>query len=206
MQKLTKVKVPTSLAVPIVGDGAIASQVADGRLLPVMILDTRSRPEVDEVIRVSRQLSGDVTHQWATDLDNADGVMLLVKFQRPVAAELLLRFSIEHQAMLVECVLTGEGMYLQSGRPGDRISTTPSAVRMLVELPDSGFREHWDRLLLKRMTVVMARRLGTSRRKARPVAEEFIKEMRKLPSLRVKQYPTSDTPVNAETECGSTPG
>jgi hypothetical protein len=48
------VKLPGSLAVPIVGDAAIGSQtVADGRMLPVLILDTSSfaRPiEVDALL------------------------------------------------------------------------------------------------------------------------------------------------------------
>jgi hypothetical protein len=100
---------------------------------------------------------------------------------------LILQFSIEHQAVLVECILIGGGVYLQSGVPGDGLMGTMDAPRMLVEIPDTGFRPHWDRLLLKRMTVVMARRVGASRKKARPAAEELIGELKKLASLRMRQ-------------------
>jgi hypothetical protein len=43
--KSRKTTVAGSLVVPIVGDGAIAGPIADGRLLPVLILDTSARPE-----------------------------------------------------------------------------------------------------------------------------------------------------------------
>jgi hypothetical protein len=65
--------------------------------------------------------------------------------------------------------------------------TTMDAQRVLVELPDTGFRPQWERLLLNRMTAVMSRRLGVTRRKARPAAEVVIAEMGKLAGLRMKQ-------------------
>src|SRR5688500_15505757 len=165
--KPQKAHIDVSLAVPILGDAGIASKgVADGRMLPVLILDTSSRPEVAELIRVHRYLpSGDVASQWASRIGDDDTVVLALQFLRPMEVALPLIFSIERHAMLVEAVLTGGGVCLQVGNPGDRLITTTDAGRMLVEVPDQGFRPIWNKLLMERMVTVMARRMGVRRRK-----------------------------------------
>lgn len=181
-------RIDLSLAVPIVGDAAIADRaVADGRMLPVLILDTTGREEIAELIRVHTHLPpGDAVSQWGSKLNNDDDtVILALQFLRPVELDLPLVFSIEKQAMLVEAMLTGGGVCLQAGGSGDRLGSTMDADRMMVELPDSDFRPYWDKLLMERMVTVMARRLGVRRRKARPVAEAFIAEMRKFTAFRM---------------------
>ncbi|MGD9796869.1 MAG: hypothetical protein AB7H43_08250 [Acidimicrobiia bacterium] len=187
MAKPRKTTADPALVVPIAGDAAIAGPVADGRLLPVLILDTSARPELAELIRVHRHLPpGDGRSQWASSRDDDDVVFLQLWFEQPIAADLILRFSIERQAILVESMLSGGGVYLQSGQPGDRLMNTMNEPRVLVELPDTGFRSFWDELLLARMTAVMARRLGVPRRKGRSAAASVISEMRMVARLRMR--------------------
>lgn len=187
MAKPRKTSADGALVVPILGDAAIAGPASDGRMIPALVLDTSSRPDLAELIRVHKLLPspGDVRCQWATSRDNEDTVILHLTFQRPVAAEALLLFSIEDQAILVESMLKGGGVYLQSGEAGDRVMHTLDRPRIMVELPDTGFRPVWDELLMTRMTAVMARRTGLPRRKARPIAEELIAEMRKMAHFRM---------------------
>ncbi|HEX8646559.1 MAG TPA: hypothetical protein VF715_06635 [Thermoleophilaceae bacterium] len=177
--------VPDELIIPIVGDAAIAGPVADGRLVPVLILDTAARPEVTEMVRVHEHLPpGDVLSQWGSALNDDDAVTLLLEFQRPVAVDVTLVFSIERQAVLVESILNAGALYLQPGKPGDRFRDKLDEARILIEVPSTGFEPHWERLLHKRMVKVMAGRLGISRRKARPAAERHIAEIRSLTRLR----------------------
>ena len=125
MSKPRKVTMARSLVVPIVGDAAIAGPIADGRLIPVLILDTSARTDVAELIRVHELLPpGDAQSQWGLSRDNDDDVMLHLKFVRPMDLELILLLSVERQAILVEGMLSGGGVYLQSGVVGDRLSTT----------------------------------------------------------------------------------
>jgi hypothetical protein len=182
-----KAKFHPSLVVPIVGDGALAGAAfADGRLLPVLILETSKRSDVSEVLRIHRFIPvGDAQFRWALSRDTDDGVALWMRFVRPIEVELLLQFSIERQAILVEGMLSGGGVWLQEGSPGDRLATTLEAERLAVELPDVGFRAEWDRFLLRRVTRVIAERAGLSRRKARPLAKETIENMRKMTSFRM---------------------
>lgn len=188
MTKPRKTTADRSLAVPIVGDAAIAGPIAEGRLIPVLILDTKSHPEVAELIRVHAHLpAGDARSQWASSRDNDDDVMLLLSFTQPMDVDLILRFSIEREAILVETMLNGGAVYLQAGEVGDRLMTTMDAHRVLVELPDTGFGPYWEKLLLNRMTIVMARRLGVPRRVGGSAAAAVIGEMRKLVRLRMRR-------------------
>lgn len=188
MTKPRKAKLARSLTVPIIGDAAMAGQVADGRLLPVLILDTSARPEVEELIRVHAHLpGGEATSEWGTSRDRKHQVILVLRFTQPMDVDLILEFSIDRHALIIETMLTGGGVYLQAGADDDRLSTKLDAPRVLVDLPDAGFRKVWDKLLLDRMKVVMARRLGVPRKKAGPHAEHFIAEMRRLAGLRIAQ-------------------
>lgn len=187
MQKPRKVSLPQDLIVPILHDGAIAGPVAEGRLVPVLILDTTKRSDIPELIRVHAHLQpGDATSEWAVSQDDSDQVILHLLFTRPMDVEMLLVFSIERQAILVETMLNASAVYLQAGSPEDSLTTFTEAPRVIVELPDMGFRTHWDERLLERMTTVMSQRLGTSRRKARPVAREAIADIRRLADLRIR--------------------
>ena len=88
---------------------------------------------------------------------------------------------------IFETMLTSGSVILQQGQPGDRYMNNMGKPSMIVELPDTGFRPHWDEMLLARMTKVISSELGIPRRKARPIAAEMIAEMRKLVELRMPQ-------------------
>jgi hypothetical protein len=55
-------------AIPIVSDAAIATDaVGDGRFIPLVILDTRARPDVAELIEIQAKVPpGDVISAWGS--------------------------------------------------------------------------------------------------------------------------------------------
>lgn len=183
-----RARLPSSLIVPIVGDAAIASSELEGRLVPVLIVDASQRPEVAELIRVHSFLPpGDATSVWAVSQDDDDTVFLVLRFARPMELEMMLRFSITRQPLLVEAVLASGGLCLQTGVAGDRLITSMDANRLFIDVPDSGFRPVWDRLLLERLTTDAARRLRVPRRRARAIAEELVTKIRKVTEFRMPQ-------------------
>lgn len=190
MTKARKVAVSRELVVPIVHDGALAGSIADGRLLPVLFIDTSERADVRELLRVHEQLgSGDVEFNWGLSLESKDDAILYLRFLRPMEVKVILLFDVRRQAILVEGILSGGGVYLQDARPGDRLSTTLDAHRVLIELPDTGFRPSWDRYLLKRTTALLRKR-GIPRRTAPHAAATAIREMKKIASLRMRPATT----------------
>lgn len=180
-----KARLPVADLVPIVGDATIAGPIAEGVLIPLVILDISNRPDIAEIIRVHQHLPGDARFRWAGVEGHPDDVVLMLNFERPIEARVVLRFSIETQGVLVETAVTAKAIYLQAGRQGDRFIHDPNRPKLLVELPDDEFRSQWNRLFLNRMTVVLSRQHGLSRRKAEPLARQLIKELRTMTMFRM---------------------
>jgi hypothetical protein len=176
----------TADIVPIVGDASIAGQVAEGVNIPLVILDTSKRSDIAEIIRAQEHLPpGDVTFRWAGVEHRPDEILLILDFERPIEARAMLRFSIESQGILIETALTAKAIYLQAGNPGDRLIHDPNRPKMLIGLPDVKFDQQWDELFLDRMTNVVSRRHGLSRRQAEPLARELIENLRILAGFRM---------------------
>ena len=172
--------------VPIVGDAAIgAGRLADGRMVPLLIVDTSSRPELDELIRVHEHLPpGDVDSTWAP-VDGSDRrVALILSFKSPVKTVALLEFDIVEQGILVDQIAAAKLFYLQAGRAGDRFVTSMNAPRIFVEVAATGFREHWDKHFHKQLAKHF-RGEGLGRHQAKEAAKQAIKEMRRVGKLRM---------------------
>jgi hypothetical protein len=171
----------------IVSDAAIASRrIGDGRLIPLVILDTTNRRDMDEYIRVHQHLPpGDVESQWGKIQDSTGRVILFVSFKRP--AELLanIEFNIVKQGTLVDQILLANCLYIQSSLAGDRFSKNPSAPKVLLEIPDTGFGKPWDKIFYEHIVKDM-RNSGVPRRTAKRAAREFIDGWREFGQMRMK--------------------
>jgi hypothetical protein len=176
--------------VPIAGNGSIAGPVLEGVAVPALILDTRARPDVSEAIRVHSTGSlppGDVNFRWGGRPGCPDEVLLVLDLLRPLEVRIVLSFSIEREAILVESALTARAVYLQAGKPGDRLKHDLDRPKMLVELPETGFGPIWERLVVEQMTAVFARDMKIRRRKARPQAVAFLADIRNVTGFRMPQ-------------------
>jgi hypothetical protein len=170
-----------SKVVKVVSDPAVATRgTVNGKLIPLLILDTTERPDLVEVVRVHRSFeAGDVRVQWGALEGRLDHVVLFLRFLRPTERTAIIEFEIEKQGALVDQILTAGAMYLQPGKPGDRLLADLSVQKMIVEIPDTGFRDYWDKLYLKSV-VKSLRRSGMSRTDAKRAALAFIYDMRQL--------------------------
>ena len=182
--------------VRIVADAALATgNVGDGRLIPLVILDTTERPDLEEFIRVHQFFSpGDVTSQWGKLERFAATVALFLSFKRPAELVAILEFDIVTQGCLVEQILIAGGLYLQAGREGDRLLKNPNAPKVLVEIPDTGYRRYWNHPFHQHITKHMRKR-GLGRRQAKEAASQFIKKWRefgqfRMPHTRPPQEPS----------------
>ena len=178
-----------SRPVPVVGDGAIASgPVGDGRLIPVVILDTQERPDVDELVRVHEHLvSGEVRVRWGSLGTSKDRVALILEFTQPLAATILLDFDIWTQGGLVDQIVAAHALYIQPGRVGDRV-TPVEGKRLLLEIPETGFGRFWE-ALIQQSLVRRLRREGMPKRKARLAVEDFLEAWRRLGDIRIPRRP-----------------
>jgi len=138
----------------LVGDGAIAnSKTADGRLIPVLILDTRIKKTLEHLVNMHDDAElGDVTSIWAVKRFNYKSVSLVLYFENPIELKLAISFDVTKNASLIEGILISKAVYLQPGSPGDRIRHNINAPKILVEIPKETTFEKWDKILNKAIT------------------------------------------------------
>jgi hypothetical protein len=183
-----------ALPIPIVSDAVIATcGAADGKLIPLVIVDTSHRTDVEELIRVHGFLTpGDVLTRWGELKGRGGTISLVLTFVRPAEVTLVLEFDIQRQEGVVDRIVQSRGLYIQAGRPGDRLSGTLDHPRILVEVVGNEFERDWDRLLRKELRA-RYRSEGLGRVDSKLATERFIGQWRKLTNLRMKrQNPTED--------------
>jgi hypothetical protein len=174
--------------VPIVSDAAISSiGVADGRMLPLVIIDTSFRSDIEDAIKAHVKLGpGDVDSVWVKPSSkDKDRIGLLLELKKLSSCTILLSFNISRNAGLVDLIVHSQGLYLQAGRMGNRLKSTMDKERILVEVPSKNFQDEWNKML-HYVIERDFRKSGASRHEAKKMCEEFIVTMRKLGSLRMK--------------------
>ena len=177
--------------VPIVSDACIATvPVGDGRMIPLLILDTSKRPDIEDMVKTHHHMGGqgDVTVSWArpdTFFDTG-AVSLILTFEKPSRCLIVLQFEIRHYSGVVDQIIRSQGLYIQPGRPGDRLRTTMDNPRVLTEVPSREFQPTWESMLRKAMRKRFQQEHGMSRAEAKLATEKFIDEWRGLLSMRIK--------------------
>lgn len=180
------IKKVTYIPTPIVADAAVAtSLIGEGRIIPLVILDTSSRADVEDFIHAHETLpAGDVNTQWARPEGDDSIVLLCVEFERPAQLLLVLNFSTAKQDVLVDLILRSKGLYIQAGRPGDRFVNTLNNPRILIEVPDTDFKPVWEAIWTKAL-IGKFRASGLARAAAKRAAKEYIETVRQTSSLRM---------------------
>jgi hypothetical protein len=166
--------------VSVIADGAIANpDVNEGRMVPLVILDTATRPDIDELIRLHGFFGpGDVKSQWASSTNNENIVFLKLSFLRPVELTIYVEFDLSKgHNVLIEQALISRALYIQAGRPGDRLKDDVDKPKLILEVPDGGFRERWEKIHLCHATAKMRER-GAARADAKRMAKTAIELIR----------------------------
>ncbi|WP_299040295.1 hypothetical protein [uncultured Pseudokineococcus sp.] len=171
------------VVLPVVADGALMSAlVAGGRLVPVVMVDMSSHPEVEELVRVHRFLGqGDCLSAWGK-IDG--GVALRLTFQRPIELEVAIAFQVPARAGLVDQVVNIQAFFLQHGELGDHMTNTLHYPRLLIETPKTGFEKVWEPMVQK-LLEHRYRSMGLSRREARSAAQELLIKWRRFSGVRM---------------------
>jgi hypothetical protein len=154
-------------------------------MFPLVILDTTERPDIDAVIAAhDHGPPGDVRVQWGRLPHREETVTLILTLLRPVEAVVMVEFDLnKNHGVIVEQILQNRGLYVQPGRPGDRLKDDPQRPKIIVEVADTGFKATWDRLFLAH-TALMLRRRGMGRGEAKRAAKEVTGTIRKIASTR----------------------
>ena len=188
-----------ALPVPIIADGAIATvHWGEGRTIPVLIIDTSTRPDVENFIGSQHrtQIVGDAESMWSFN-KRPRGLprpLLLLNFTKPTQCLLIIEFEIPRQGVLVDQILWSHGLYLQPGRPGERLSATLENPRLIIEVPPNEiFRGEFESVY-KKAIFRHFRREGMSRTHAKKGVDSYLRKQRDVFRRRVPfRRPSDDT-------------
>lgn len=178
-------KLANSTFLKIVSSAAIAdSRVGNGRFIVLLIIDHKNRKDIEDLFNVhSTTKAGEVTVYWARVFFSNNLLLLNIKFVLPIEIEFTVEFAIEEQGILVENIINNKGVYLQLGQPGDRLVNDLNREKILVEIPDTGFKDNWKNLW-KKSLVRKYRKKGYTKSEASKIADEIISEIKKFKDLK----------------------
>jgi hypothetical protein len=176
------------LPVPIVSDALVASRdVADGRALPVLIIDTSSRSDIEDMIKIHKQIrTGDVRSIWSLNSKDKNVLNLTLSFENPSKCVVVLEFDIIKYFGLIDQIMHMYSFYLHYGRKGERYINTMDRENIIVEVPSTHFFKEWDKLLRQALIKNAKKEFKLSRADAKERTEKLISECREIFSKRKK--------------------
>ncbi len=166
--------------VPIISSAIFSSpDLHGGRSLPVVILDSSDRPDLDELIRVHEHLPpGDVVIHWGQRTDSTECISLRLEFSKPSESLIFLEFNISKFGALVDLIFSSRILLIMGGRLGHDFLSRINDIKLTVEIPDTNFFKIWDDMLFKSI-VKKLRKNGLGRQEAKNVARQKIENGRK---------------------------
>lgn len=183
-----RMRVAAGEIVDVVSDAVWASEQAEGKALPILVLDTTAHPLVEQAINeVGGLPMGDVSTNWGCSPDESV-VYLRLDFIRPIRARASIRFHVATQGVLVDLILHARVIMLQSGTAGTKFRDNFHAPRLQVGVALNGFEAEWERIF-QEQTARKFRDRGVPRKQAPQVAREAIADVRRISRL---QLPASD--------------
>lgn len=181
-------KIERYRTLPIVGDGAIGHpDIGDGRIIPVIIVDCESNPQIYELIRIHEHTPpGDVRVTWGRDLLGKKHVHLKLEFEQPLRCEARIAFPLAKYSEFVDGVIRSRGIYLQPLQSGARVSEGLGKPKILIEIPDTATFPEW-RKILRDTVEKKYRRQGASRAEVQVLTEAHLERLGELWSKRMNR-------------------
>ena len=171
----------------LVGDGAIANaKTADGRLIPVIILDTREKKQLEYLVKMHEQIdTGDVSSIWSITRFNHEQGNLVLFFKTPMEFKVAISLQSLKHSPIIEGIRISKAVYIQPGKPGDRVSDDINAPKILVEIPAKTTFEKWDEIFEK-MVIKKLKKEGLRGKNLKEAAREHILLIKDIWGRRLK--------------------
>ncbi|MFC1874808.1 hypothetical protein ACFLY3_01450 [Chloroflexota bacterium] len=171
----------------IVSDALVStSKLADGKLLPAILVDCSSRSDVKDLIKAHRYITpGDVNTQWGKWHQSDKTFILILSFKKPSKCKVVLEFDILKQGGLVDQIMRKEAFILQCAIQEERFMTTMDREKIIIEIPSKSTWSLWNEELFNAL-YNDAKSEGMSKKQAKEFAGGVIQEWRKFGDIRKK--------------------
>lgn len=178
--------ISAKLQLEIISDASITSlHIANGKNIPLIIVDTIAHPEIERAIIAHTSVqNGHISTIWGKSTDDRF-ITLQFTLVDPVPIEFFVAFNVEKQGGLVDLIIHSQLLYIQPGKPRDRLSNTMDSPRLMIEVPSTHFLNEW-KLIFQRVMTKHFRKMGLDRKDAKNAAIDFNKEWGIMRNFRMK--------------------
>lgn len=176
----------SKLFLGIVSDATISSvHIANEKNIPLIILDTTNHQDIEQAISFHDGIeTGRVNTIWGKSIDNKI-VTLKIDLIKPVPKEFVVAFDIQKQGGLIDLIINSQLLYIQPGKPKDRLSNTMKAQRLMIEVPSTHFEGEWKKLYCEVMFKYF-RKQGLSKKAAKNATNALYIEWGVIRNFRIK--------------------
>jgi hypothetical protein len=166
-------------------EGLLSShKIGEGRLIPVLVLDVEENQDIIDLIKMHDSITaGDATITWVQDLHNRKDFILRIKFTKPMQISFGIRLNISEDYTLIDGIIQSKGVFIQTGKKGDKVSKSLNENKILIEVPDTGIKSIWFQMLNKTL-ISNYKKMGFPRKEAKDIAQDHIIKMRELWKIR----------------------
>lgn len=174
-----------STFVPVIRDGAIATaDVADGRPIPVLIVDCSNHKELLNLIYLHESTpAGDVYCTWGK---NKKFAFLIFEFQRPAEVKVGVKFDLQSEWRTADGIVQARGVYLQPAESGEKVMDGLDQPKIVVEVSPRTKLKDWDAMLVKAISRSMAKS-AVPKKQAKEVARQSLERTREFWRLRMEK-------------------
>ena len=139
-----------TIVVSVVSDALILQKgFADGRGLPLIIIDTTGYPQVERSIELHRNASqGEVSYVWGKTT-NGKHIILRISMISPVEIEFIVLFDLHKHYELINLIIKSHLLYIQAGKPGDRLIHDMAKPKLFLEIGSTDFDNKWESIYRK---------------------------------------------------------
>lgn len=167
-------------------------------MLPLVILDTTKRPDLIDLFNAHDKLPpGDADTTWASLDESSSHLALLLEFKKPFETVAIINFELTGDGIAVDLAMRGRAIYLQAGKPGDRLHRAMEAPRIIVEIGAEMSKVEWEAIWQKAIRKRL-RAEGVGRAESKRLSPEFMERMRstlkQFRSMPNGMYVTPDDP------------
>ena len=143
----------------------------DGMAIPVVILDTEETPIVNDIIEAHSSMQGKMKYEWGITVDY-EYAILFVESLEPLESNFSILFDLNKLLMVVDRIIETQLLIIQGGKLGDTMAKTMKNMRILIEVPEDGFKKEWIKIKEK-VQKKQFKELGVKRKNLKTVIGEF---------------------------------
>lgn len=167
-------------------EGIISNfDLAEGRMIPAVILNNKNGDKtVENLVKLHLDTPpGDVTVTWGSPFNlliRNKYWELYLQFSKPMQCEFTIRFDLEKEYRIIDSIIQSRGLYISYGIKGEKVSQMKNGA-ILIEVPNTGIDNDWDKKLIEILTKKHKKRLKKSNKKEISQLVKYeITEFRKL--------------------------